>query len=429
MSDDPKQILVDLNKGFEAAQAKQAEIESEVKRLGSIDVISREELDAIKQSVLDASEKNDALVLEMKRRSRMGRDNDGNEIDLDQKAHDWAKGAAKHRGEVVEGEFSNEQLDEYKSAMMKLVRKGDAVLGDAERKALSVGSDADGGYFVHPDMSGRMVQKQFETSPMRAYASVQTISTDTLKGVYDNDEAEIFWEGETQSPQTGDTPQVGEWAIPVHEMRTILRATQKQLEDAEINAEEWLINKGGSKMARAENTTFVTGTGVGRPRGILTYPDGTDLTNSIQRFKTGVDGDFAAAPNGTDKLRTMMASLKSNYRGAATFFMNRTTEGEVLLLKDSDGRPLWQPSVQAGTPSALMGRPIALFEDMPDTDTGALAIAYGDMRQAYQVVDRLGISILRDPFSYKPYVGFYLRKRVGGDVINGEALKLLEFSA
>jgi HK97 family phage major capsid protein len=263
---------------------------------------------------------------------------------------------------------------------------------------------------------------------MRAYASIQAISTDTLKGVFDNDEAETFWEGETEAPQTGDTPQVGEWAIPVHEQRTILKATQKVLEDADVNIEEWLINKGGAKMARAENSAFVTGNGVGRPRGFLDYPDGTDLTNSIERFQTGVSGDFAAAPDGTDVMRTMMASLKSNYRGNAYWFMNRTTEGEVLLLKDSDGRPLWQPSVQSGVPSSLMGRPIALFEDMPDTTAGALAMAYGDMRQGYQIVDRTGISILRDPFSYKPYVGFYMRKRVGGAVINGEALKILEFT-
>ena len=124
-------------------------------------------------------------------------------------------------------------------------------------------------------MSGRMVQKQYETSPMRAYAAVANTGTDTYKGVYDNDEAEIFWEGETETPQEGSTPQVGEWAIPVSEMRTILKATQKLLEDAETNIESWLIDKGGAKMARAENTAFVNGTGVGRPRGFLTYDDGT----------------------------------------------------------------------------------------------------------------------------------------------------------
>jgi len=310
-----------------------------------------------------------------------------------------------------------------------MMRRGEQALSAEEYKALSVGSDADGGYAVMPDLSGRMIKQEYTTSPMRAYASVQVIGTDALKGVYDNDEAEIFWEGETETPQVGATPQLGEWRIPVREMRTLLKATQQSLDDASIDLEAWLATKGREKMGRAENATFVSGDGVGRPRGFLTYPDGSDLTNSVKRFFTGVSGDFAAAPAGVDKLRLMMADLKPAYRGNSNWFMNRTTEGEVMVLKDSDGRPLWQPSTSAGTPSSLMGRSVAIFDDMPNTDAGALAIAYGDMRAAYQIVDRESVSILRDPFMYKPFVGFYMRKRVGGDLVNGEALKLLSFSA
>lgn len=428
MSDDLKKLIVDLNTGFKALNEKHEQIEAEVKKFGGADYIAVDEFKKVQAAVLDLEAKNDAMVLEAKRRERMGRDNDGNEIDLDKKAYDFARMASKSRGDVTP-DFDAAALDEYKAAVIKYARKGEAAVGADELKALSVGSDPDGGYFVHPDMSGRMVQKQYETSPMRAYASVQVISTDTLKGVFDNDEAEIFWEGETETPSEGSTPQVGEWAIPVHEMRTLSKATQKILEDAEVNVEAWLIDKIGAKMARAENAAFVNGSGVGRPKGFLTYANGTDLTNSIEQFTTGVNGDFAAAPSGMDKLRTMMAALKQAYRGNSNFFMNRTTEGEVMLLKNSDGSPLWQPSAQAGTPSMLMGYNVALFEDMPDTDTGALSIAFGDMRQAYQIVDRLGVSILRDPYSYKPYVGFYARKRVGGAVVNGEALKLLKFSA
>jgi HK97 family phage major capsid protein len=277
-------------------------------------------------------------------------------------------------------------------------------------------------------MSGRIVQKVFETSPMRAFASVQVISTDALKGVYDNDEVDVFWEGETQTPQEGGTPQVGEWRIPVHEMRTLVKASQQLLEDAAVNVESWLADKTSSKMIRAENLAFVSGSGVGRPRGFLTYTDSTDLTIGIEQSPTGASGAFAAVPNGGDVLINALYSLKAAYAANATWFMNRTVFAAVRKLKDSDGAYLWQPGIAAGQPVTILGKPYASFEDMPNLGASSLSIAVGDMAQAYQIVDRLGISTLRDPYSYKPFVGFYSRKRVGGAIVNGEALKIIRFN-
>lgn len=420
--------LEDVNKAFDAFMKKTDQQFDELRKNGVADPITTEEAAKIREEV----KANQAILTEyalaQKRQSRVVTDASGKAVDLDQKALDWADGLAKKRGERV-SQYTAKEMNEYSRAFLKMARRGEQALSADEYKTLSVGSDADGGYAVVPDMSGRMVKQEYTTSPMRAYASVQVIGTDALKGVYDNDEAEIFWEGETETPQTGATPQLGEWRIPVREMRTLLKATQQSLDDAMFDLEAWLTTKGREKMGRAENAAFVSGSGVGRPRGFLTYPDGTDLTNSIKRFFTGVSGDFAAAPAGVDRLRLMMADLKPAYRSNANWFMNRTTEGEAMILKDSDGRPLWQPSTSAGTPSSLMGVSVAIFDDMPNTDAGALSIAYGDMRSAYQIVDRQGVSILRDPFVYKPHVGFYMRKRVGGDLVNGEALKLLSFSA
>jgi HK97 family phage major capsid protein len=302
-------------------------------------------------------------------------------------------------------------------------------MGPDERKALSVGTDPDGGYVVNPDLSGRIVLKVFESSPMRAYASVQVISSDALEGLFDLNEASSGWVGETDSRPETNTPQLGKWRIPAHELYAKPKATQKLLDDASINMEAWLASKVSEKFARDEANAFVVGNGVNKPRGFLTYSSGTTLPGTIERFDTGVNGAFAAAPNGGDVLINALYGLKQQYRANATWFMNRATLKLTRKLKDSDGAYLWSPGIAAGQPASLLGYPVASFEDMPDPATDSLSIAVGDMREAYQIVDRLGIRTLRDPYSAKPYVEFYTTKRVGGDVVNFEAIKLIEFTA
>jgi len=357
---------------------------------------------------------------------------DGKEVDqsdLDRKSLAWANMAAKARGTRIDS-FTHDDSIAYKNAFMSYLRKDDRVLDGNEQKALSVGIDPDGGYVVDPDTSGRIIMKQFETSPMRQYASVQVISTDALEGLFDLDEAASGWVSETGARTETTTPVLKAWRIPVHEQFAEPRATQKLLDDAYIDMEAWLAGKVADKFSRTENTAFINGTGVAQPRGLLTYTAGTTLPGTIQQFSTGVNGGFAADPAGTDKLLDLIYATKTNYRVNGVFFLNRTTTGKVRQLKDSQGQYVWQPSVQAGEPSTLFGYPSASFEDMPDyTTTGALAVAFGDMAEAYQIVDRLGVRVLRDPYTAKPYVKFYTTKRCGGDVVNFEAIKLLKFSA
>jgi HK97 family phage major capsid protein len=196
-----------------------------------------------------------------------------------------------------------------------------------------------------------------------------------------------------------------------------------------VDLESWLNGKIADRFARAENASFVSGNGVGKPKGFLAYPNGTDLTNSIAQVDTGVNGAFAAAPNGGDALITALYDLKAQYKANATWFMNRTTAALTRKLKDSDGAYVWSPGIAAGQPATLLGYPVASFEDMPNPATGSLSIAVGDMRSAYQIVDRIGIRMLRDPYTAKPRVQFYATKRTGGDMINGEALRVINFKA
>jgi HK97 family phage major capsid protein len=390
--------------------------------------VTEAKLQKIEADLEKAQKIADEAVLASKRQSRIVTDERGEVVDLDRKAQEWASMNARRRGAVA-GSFGAADMDGYKAAFDTFLRKGEEVMGPDERKALSVGTDPDGGYVVNPDLSGRIVMKVFETSPMRAYASIQVISSDALEGLFDLNEASSGWVGETDSRPETNTPQLGKWRIPAHELYAKPKATQKLLDDASINMEAWLASKVAEKFARDEANAFVVGNGVNKPRGFLTFPSGTTLPGTIERFDTGVNGAFAAAPNGGDVLINALYGLKQQYRANATWFMNRATLKLTRKLKDSDGAYLWSPGIAAGQPASLLGYPVASFEDMPDPATDSLSIAVGDMREAYQIVDRLGIRTLRDPYSAKPYVEFYTTKRVGGDVVNFEALKLIEFTA
>ena len=294
-----------------------------------------------------------------------------------------------------------------------------------EAKTLSVGSNPDGGQWVAPTVSARIIQQIYESSPLRELATIETITGPELDIFYDLDEADAGWVGETGArTSNNDTPQVGQGRIPVHEMYASPKATQKLLEDAGIDIEMWLANKVATKMGRVEATAFISGNGVAKPRGILSYSSGTTLPGTIQQIASG-----HATQVTSDGLINTMIGLKEAYAGNAQWLMRRATIGSVMLLKDGDGQYIWRAGLEAGKPSILLGYPVRQAADMPAVAAGALSIAFGDFRQAYTIVDRLGITTLRDPYTAKPFVVFYSRKRVGGAVVNFEALKLMVIGA
>lgn len=423
------QAVDEVKSGFEQFQEAARQREAELLKKGDVDPLIEEKLKRINADLDEKQALIDSLYAAGRRKSITLDGKSVTEEELDAKAMQWATIAAKRKDQLIDS-FTYEDQLAYKAAQNAYLRKGDQLLTPDEAKALSVGSDPDGGYVVDPDTSGRIVRKIFETSPVRQYASVQVISTDALEGLRDLDEASFGWVGETSSRAETGTPQLQKWRIPVHEMYAEPRATQKLVDDAAIDMEAWLADKVSDKFARAENAAFVNGTGTDQPRGFLTYPAGTDNPGQIQQLKTGVNGDFAADPDGGDRLIDMIHAIKSPYRANGVFAMNRTTLGGVRLLKDSQGRMLWQPSLAAGMPSTLLGYPVANFEDMPSyTTTGALGIGFADFAELYQIVDRLGVRVLRDPYTAKPYIKYYTTKRVGGDVSNFEAGVFLKFAA
>lgn len=319
----------------------------------------------------------------------------------------------------------SESADAYKQAFCSYVRKGaDIGLAQLEKKALSVSSDPDGGYMVTPFMSQYIAKAVFDSSPLRRLARVETISTDSLDIIEDNAEAAAGWTAETASVSDTTTPTIGKRNIACHEIYAQPKATQKLVDDASINIEQWLAEKIADKFSRLENTAFVSGDGVGKPRGITTYADGTSY-GQIQQVATGTSGDLDA-----DSLLKLFYALKETYALRASFLMHRSTLQKVRLLKEtSTGQYIWTPFLGDGQPETLLGIPVYSAVDMPTPASGSLSVALGDFQSAYQVVDRNGVRILRDPYTDKPFVKFYATKRVGGDVINFDAIKLLRFGA
>jgi HK97 family phage major capsid protein len=319
-----------------------------------------------------------------------------------------------------------------KAAFVAALRKGEDRLSGEHRaafdrlqKRLSVDSDPDGGFVVTPEFSARVSTVLFETSPVRQVATVETISTDALEGLFDGDEATVGWVNEQGARAESATPQIGLWRIPTHEMFANPFATQKLLDDAFLDMEGWLAGKVSERMSRFENSAFVVGNGVGKPRGFMTYPAGTNR-GQIQQVVTGAVGAPFITAEG---IINIVYALKSGYRTGAVWAMNRASVGVIRRIRDDSGAAagtgqfMWQPGFGA-QPQTLAGYPIVEMEDMADFAGAALPYAFGNFAAAYTIVDRQGVRILRDPYSSKPFVSFYTTKRVGGDVINFEALKI-----
>jgi len=317
-----------------------------------------------------------------------------------------------------DGKQKEEKELKYEAAIKQYIRRGYEV----ELKALSSDSDQDGGYLVTPEMSGEIITKIYETSEMRAHASQQTIGTSSLEILQDLDEAGAGWVGEVEPRTETSTPQFNMIEIPVHEIYAEPKATQRFLDDASINVESWLSGKVADKFARTENTAFVAGDGVKKPKGFLSYAAGTSF-GQVEQVVTG--NASAILP---DSLINLIYSLKSPYKANAKFFMKRGTIKDLRKFKDLENRYLWAPGLDGNTAGSILGYDVIEFNDMPDVAANALPVAFGDMRQGYQIVDRIGIRVLRDPFTSKPFVKFYTTKRVGGGVKNFEALKLLKVS-
>ncbi|RAI30530.1 phage major capsid protein [Rhodoplanes serenus] len=321
---------------------------------------------------------------------------------------------------------------EHKAAFDAYVRRGDASgLLAIERKALSVGSAPDGGYLVPAEVERDIGRRLVDVSPIRALATVRTVSASVYKKPFMTSGPAVGWVGETAARPQTDTQTLAELSFPTMELYAMPAATATLLDDAMVDVDQWLAAEVDQVFAEQEGVAFVSGDGINKPKGFLISTAVANASwswGSIGYVATGTAGAFPAS-NPADVLIDLGYALRVGYRRNATFVMNRKTESVIRKFKDQNGQYLWSPGVAAGAPPTLLGYPVVCDDAMPDIAANALSVAFGDFRRGYLVVDRAGVRVLRDPYTAKPYVLFYTTKRVGGGVQDFDAIKLLKFAA
>jgi HK97 family phage major capsid protein len=301
-----------------------------------------------------------------------------------------------------------------------------------EMKSLAGATGGDGGFAVPREIDEQIDQMLRAMSPIRALANVVRTGTAGYRKLVATTGFASGWVAETAGRPETTTPVFAEVAPPSGYLYANPAASQGMLDDAAFDLEGWLADEVAREFARAEGQAFVTGDGINRPKGFLTYPttvqaDSVRPFGTVQYVPAGAAGAFAT--NAPDRLIDLVHSLSPAYRQGAVFVMSSATLAAIRKFKTTDGAFIWQPSLQAGQPATLLGYPVVEAEDMPVIAADSLSIAFGNFKAAYVIADRGETGILRDPYSNKPFVHFYATKRVGGAVTNSAAIKLMKFSA
>lgn len=324
---------------------------------------------------------------------------------------------------------------EHKQAFRGYMAKGaDAGLLDLERKALanSTNAGADGGYAV-PKVIDSMIESQVvNISPIRQIANVVQTSTGDFHKLVNLKGAGSSVAAETAARSATATPTLADITIQAYDIYANPQATQQMLDDVFFNAEAWLADELAEEFGRQEGALFISGTGSGQSTGLLSKTmaataDNVRAFGTVQYVPTGVSAGFPAS-NPADILLTLAGSIKARYRQNAKWLLNKATLFQITAFKDTLGRYIFNPIAAPNVPATLLGYEVVEAEDMPTIGANSYSLAFGDFKRAYTVVDRIGTRVIRDPFSNKPYIGFYTTKRVGGAVVNTEAYKTLKFS-
>ncbi|HGY4915013.1 TPA: phage major capsid protein [Citrobacter freundii] len=316
---------------------------------------------------------------------------------------------------------------EHKTAFIGFMRKGkDDGLRELERKALQVGVDEDGGYAVPEELDRTILNLLKDEVVMRQEATTITVGGANYKKLVNLGGTASGWVGETDARPETDASKLGQIDPFMGEIYGNPQATQTMLDDAFFNVEDWINSELAIEFAEQEEIAFTSGNGTKKPKGFLAYastldPDKTRAFGTLQHILSG-----AAAGVTADAIIKLVYTLRKVHRNGAKFMMNNNSLFAIRILKDSEGNYLWRPGLELGQPSSLAGYGVAENEQMPDIAADAKAIAFGNFKRGYTIVDRIGTRILRDPYTKKPFVGFYTTKRTGGMLVDSQAIKLLQ---
>ena len=401
--DDPKAIFEELQKAFAAFKEER---EQEIKNIkaGFDDVVTKDKVDRINNDITQlqkALDDSNAVLAAM----RVG-SGSGSPVNPDVAAHSQA----------------------FNLFFRKGIENG---LKDLEVKAkLTTQSDPDGGYLVPTEMESTIDRVVGTVSAMRSLSRVITISTDTYKKLVSQGGATSGWVGEEDSRSETNTPTLREIAINTGEIYAQPAATATMLDDARIDVAQWLADEVSIEFAEQEGDAFVNGDGKNKPRGLLSYDTVANASYAWGKLGFTVTGGATgfASSDPADALINLFFSLKQQYRGNATWLTSDAVMGTIRKFKDGDGNYLWAPPQGPAGVATILGKPVATDDNMPALGASAFPVAFADFNRGYHIVDRAGIRVLRDNLTSKPNILFYTTKRVGGGVVNFEAIKLLKCS-
>jgi HK97 family phage major capsid protein len=405
MSDEIKGLIEAQAKAFEEFKSKNLDAVREEVKKGTADVVRAEEVDRINGEITRLKDELKAAELR----------------------------ANRSQLETGGARVSAEQA-EHKAAWSKWARKGyEDGLSELEAKAMNVTSSPEGGYAVPEQLDRTILDLIKQVSPVRAAANVVSIGGVEYRRLVNVRGTASGWVGETSSRPDTSSPEFAEVKPFMGEIYANPAATQRMLDDAFFDVEGFLAQEIADEFAQAEGAAFISGDGTNKPKGFLSYTintsaDGARDFGHIQQIKTGVAGGFRAtttSSNPGDTFIDVIHSLKSPLRAGAAWMMNSQTEARVRKFLDTDGNYIWRPGLEMGQPSTILGYAVVEAPDMPTVATTSNPIAFGNWRRGYTIVDRMGTRMLRDPYTNKPYVQFYTTKRVGGMVVDSEAIKIL----
>jgi len=405
MSEDVKKAVDGIASAFEEFKATNDARIAEIEKKGHADPLLEGKLKAIEEDLDRFEDINQKLTASMQEQKQIGEKLDNFEQML------------KRPGAGVEGK----QIDMSVKAFDKWLRKGKEGMEPEEVKALSVSNDTSGGFLAPPEYVRELIKTITEITPFRNVARVRTTSQKSVQMPSRTATFSAAWVAEngTRSETTGYTTQLEE--IPTHELYALVDISEQELEDSVFDLEAEMQQEFATQFAAAEGTAFVSGNGVGKPEGVL--------TNS----NVGTTNSGAATTLTGDGLIDLVHAIKSDYATNATFMFNRTTLAAIRQLKDTAGQYVFQAGMmlQAGVPNTILGFPYVEAPDMPDVGAGNKPVVFGDFSRGYMIVDRVNLSVLRDPFTQATSgnVRYVARRRVGGQVVLAEAIRTQTISS
>jgi HK97 family phage major capsid protein len=318
-----------------------------------------------------------------------------------------------------DGSPTSDELPIERRAFANFLRLGthENRMAPEEVRALVVGDDTKGGYLAPAEFQAEVIRGIVEISPIRQAVRVGSTGAGSVILPKLTGRPTANWVGEDEE-RDETTMTYGQLEIPVHELACFIDVSLRLLEDSAINVESEIATELSQEFAGKESAAFSIGNGVKKPLGLQMA---TGIAEVVNGHATNINAD---------KLISMMYALPAIYRNNGSWLMNSTTLAIIRTLKDTNGSYIWQPGLQAGQPSTLLGRPVIEDLTMPDPANGTFPIMYGDFNKAYRIYDRVGMSILRDPYTQatKGLVRFHARRRVGGGPILTEALRKLKMA-